>query len=96
MAEEIKQEQITKPEDEELEELAELPEEETEIAEASEAQTAAAEVEEAPVVEEEAKLKRKLLKKGSTRFRCRKHLFVPQKNVLHVRCNCSKSLSLST
>jgi large subunit ribosomal protein L31e len=58
MAEEIKQEQITKPEDEELEELAEIPEEETEITEASEVQTAA-EIEEAPVVDEEAKPKRK-------------------------------------
>jgi len=59
MAEETKQEEITKPEDEELEELADLPEEETETTAASEAQAAAAEIEEAPVVEEEAKPKRK-------------------------------------
>lgn len=59
MAEETKQEQITKPEDEELEELAELSEEEIGTEEVSEAQSAEVEMEEAPVVEEEAKPKRK-------------------------------------
>ncbi len=59
MAEETKQEEITKPEDEELEELADLTEEETETTAASEPQAAAAEIDEAPVVEEEAKPKRK-------------------------------------
>ena len=57
MTKETKQEQVTKPEDEELEELAELPEEETEVS--IEEQAAAEETEEAPVVEEEAKPKRK-------------------------------------
>jgi large subunit ribosomal protein L31e len=57
MATENKQEQVTKPDEEELEELAELSEEETEVS--SEEQAAAAETEEALVVEEEAKPKRK-------------------------------------
>jgi large subunit ribosomal protein L31e len=57
MTQETKQEQVTKPEDQELEELAELPEEETEVS--LDEQAAAEETEEAPVVEEEAKPKRK-------------------------------------
>jgi large subunit ribosomal protein L31e len=59
MTEENKQEQVVKPQDEELEELAELEEETASEDATPEEEAAAAELEEAPVVEEQAKPKKK-------------------------------------
>ncbi len=98
MAKETKVKQATK--EEEVEELAVLPEEEpgTEMA----AEQAPAE-EKAPKKKLSRKLslrkrrkKKKSLKKDSTQFLCQELWFVHQRNVLHVPCNLSKSLSPST
>ena len=59
MTEENKQEQVAKPEDEELAELAELEEETVSEEAIPEEEAAAAELEEAPIVEEAAKPKKK-------------------------------------